>query len=62
MVHGRRNADNAISDQLRQITSRLDVVEISQRRGAHIDDVCDDEEATPNNNPELKKIQMRNFF
>ena len=45
MVHGRRNVDNVILDQLRQIAARLDVVETTQRRGAHFDDVSHDEEA-----------------
>ena len=52
MVHGRRNVDNAILDQLRQNAAKSDVVEIAHRRGAHLDDVSDDEEATPNHNPE----------
>ena len=57
MVHGRGNANNAILDQLRQIAARLDVVEIAQRRGAHIDDVSDDEVATPNHNPKPEEDQ-----
>ena len=52
MVWGRRNANNAILDQLRQIIARLDVVETTQRRGAHLDDVSDDEAIAPNPNPE----------
>ena len=52
MVHGRRNVDNAILDQLTQIAARLDVVEIAQRRGAHLDDVSDDEVVAPNHNLE----------
>ena len=53
MVRGRgNNVDNAILDQLRQITTKLDVVETTQRRGAHLDDVSDDEAATPNHNTE----------
>ena len=52
MVHGRgNNVDNAILDQLRQISGRLDVVETAQRRGAHLEDVSDDEATTPNHNP-----------
>ena len=44
MVHGRgNNVDNAILNQLRQIAARLYVVETTQRRGAHLDDVSDDE-------------------
>ena len=57
MVCGRGNADNAILDQLRQIAARLDVAETAQRRGAHLDDVSDDEAATPNHNPEPKEDQ-----
>ena len=57
MVHGRRNVDNAILDQLRQIAARLDAVEIAQRRGAHLDDVGDDEEEAPNHNPKLEEDQ-----
>ena len=42
MVHGRGNIDNAILDQLRQIIARLDAMEITQRRGARLDDIdCD---------------------
>ena len=53
MVHGRENnVDNDILDQLRQIIARLDVVEIAQRRGAHLDDVSDDEALALNHNPE----------
>ena len=51
MVRGRGNDDNEILDTLRQIAARLDVVEISQRRGAHLDDVSDDEVVAPNPNP-----------
>ena len=58
MVHGRgNNVDNAILDQLRKITARLDVVEISQRRRAHLDDVSDDEAATSNHNLEPEEDQ-----
>ena len=58
MVHGReKNVDNAILDQLRQIIDKLDVVEIAQRRGAHLEDVSDDEVATPNHNLELEEDQ-----
>ena len=57
MVHGRGNTDNAILDQLRQIEAKLDVVEIAQRRGAHLDDISDDEEAAPNHNPKLEEDQ-----
>ena len=51
MAGGRGNVDNAILDTLRQIAARLDVVEIAQRRQAHIDDVSDDEVVAPNPNP-----------
>ena len=58
MVHGRgNNFDNAILDQLRQIIARLDAVEIAQRRGAHLEDVSDDEVATPNHNLEPEEHQ-----
>ena len=58
MVRGRgNNVDNAILDQLRQIAARLDVVETSQRRGAHLDDVSDDEAVAPNPNLELEEDQ-----
>ena len=47
MVCSRGNhVDNAILDQLRQIAAKLDVVEIAQRRGAHLEDVSDDEATT----------------
>ena len=61
MVCGRGNIDNSILDQLRQITARLDHVEIAQRRGAHLDDVSDEEEASPNHNlePEEDKDEER---
>ena len=43
MVHGRgNNVDNAILDLLRQLAARLDAVEKTQRRGAHLEDVSDD--------------------
>ena len=58
MVHERgNNVDNAILDQLRQIAARLDAVEIAQRRGAHLDDVSDDEAVAPNSNPEPEEDQ-----
>ena len=57
MFRGRGNVDNAILDTLRQIVAKLDVVEIAQRRGAHLDDVSDDEEATPNHNLEPEEDQ-----
>ena len=56
MVRG-KNVDNAIIDTLRQIVARLDVVEISHRRGAHLDDVSDDEANIPNPNPKLEEVQ-----
>ena len=52
MVHGRRNVDNAILDQLRKIAARLDVLEMAQRRGAHLDDVSNDEAVALNHNLE----------
>ena len=58
MVCGRgNNVDNSILDQLRQIVARLDVVEIAQRRGVHLEDVSDDEVATQNHNPEPEEDQ-----
>ena len=50
MVQGRGNVVNAILDTLRQIAARLDVVEISQRREAHLNDVSDDEVVASNPN------------
>ena len=48
MVHGRgNNVDNDILDQLRQIATRLDAIETTQRRGVHLDDVSDDEVVAP---------------
>ena len=58
MVHGRgNNVVNALLSQLRQIATRLDFVEIAQRRGAHLDDISDDEEVPPKHNPELEEDQ-----
>ena len=51
MVHGRGNTDNAILDWLRQIAARLDAMETTQRRGAHLEDVSDDEVVALNHNP-----------
>ena len=42
----------AILDTLRQIATRLGVVEITHRRGAHLDDISDDDTITKNPNPE----------
>ena len=42
---------------MRQIVARLDVVEIVQRRGAHLDDVSDDEAVAPNPNPDPEEDQ-----
>jgi hypothetical protein len=56
MVRGRGNVDNAILDTLKQIIARLDVVEIAQRRGAHLDDVSDNEAVAP------KEEEERNAF
>ena len=44
-------------DTLRQIAARLDAVEIAQRRGAHLEDVSDDEVAAPNHNPKPEEDQ-----
>ena len=58
MVRGRgNNVDNAILDQLREIAARLDDVEIAQRRGAHLEDMSDDEVVVPNHNPEPEEDQ-----
>lgn len=44
-------------DMLRQIAARLEVVEATQRRGVHLEDVSDDEEVAPNYNlePEVEQ-------
>ena len=57
MVHGRGNVDNAILDPLREIAARLDALETTQRRGAHLDDVSKDEAVAPNHNLEPKEDQ-----
>ena len=57
MVCGKENIDNSILDQLRQITARLDATETTQRRGAHLEDVSDDEVARPNPNLEPEEDQ-----
>jgi hypothetical protein len=57
MVCGRGNVDNAILDTLRQIATRLDAMEIAQRRGPHLNDVSDDEAIAPNPNPKPKEDQ-----
>ena len=57
MVWGRWNIDNAILDVLRQITTKLDVVETSQRRGAHLEDVSDDEAVAPSPNLDSEEDQ-----
>ena len=57
MVCGKGNVDYAILDQLRKIEDRLDVVEIAQRRGAHLEDVSDDEVVAPNPNLKLEEDQ-----
>ena len=46
-----------ILDTLRQIAARLDVVEIAQRRGAHLEYVSDDEVVAPNHNLEPEEDQ-----
>ena len=62
MVCGRRNANNAILDQLRQIVARLDAMETTQTRGAHLEVVNDDEVATPNHNPKPEEDQDEERF
>ena len=57
MACARENANNVILDQLRQIAAKLDAVETTQRRGAHLEDVSDDEVASPNHNPKTKEDQ-----
>ena len=57
MVRGRGNANNAILGQLRQISARLDAMETTQRRGAHLDDVNDDEVVAPNPDPKPEEDQ-----
>ena len=58
MVCGRgNNVDNAILDHLRQIAARLDVLETTYRRGAHLEDVSDDEVEAPNHNPKAEVYQ-----
>ena len=44
-------------DQLRQIATILDVVEIAQRRGVHLEDETDDEAVALNPNLELEEDQ-----
>ena len=56
MVQG-RNVDNVILDILRQIIARLDVLEITQRSGAHLDDVSDNDVVSPNPNPKPEEDQ-----
>ena len=46
MVQGRGNVDNVILDTLRQTIAKLDAMETTQRRVAHLDDVSDDEAVT----------------
>ena len=57
MVRGRGNVDNTILDTLRQIIARLDVVDTTQRRREHLDDVSDDEAVAPNSNTKPKEYQ-----
>lgn len=49
MVQGRGNVDNTIMDMLRQISTRLDLVETTQRRVVHLDDSSDDEVVVASN-------------
>ena len=57
MVQARGNANTTILDTLRQLEARLDAMETAQRRGAHLDDVSDDEVVEPNPNPKLEEDQ-----
>ena len=57
MVHGRENVDNPILDQLKQMEARLDVFEIAQRRGVHLEDISDVEAIALNYNLEPKEDQ-----
>ena len=50
MIQGRGNVDTTIMDMLRQIIATSNVLEITQRRGVHLDDVSDDEVVTSNPN------------
>ena len=59
MVRGRGNVDNTIIDMLKKIEARLDVVETAQRRRVHLEDVSDDEAATPKHNPEPEEDQVK---
>ena len=57
MVCGRgNNVDNPILDQLRQIAARLNAVETTQRRGAHLEDVSDDEVAAPKEDQDEERL------
>lgn len=42
---------------LRYIVAKLDDMEMNQRRGAHLDDVRDDEAVAPNPNPKPEEDQ-----
>ena len=42
---------------MRQITARLDVVDIAQRRGVHLENVSSDEVVAPNPNPKPEEDQ-----
>lgn len=62
MVQGRGDANNAIMDMLRQIVVRLEVVETAQRRGVHLDDVSDEEEAVaPYPEPRVEQDEERHL-
>ena len=61
MVRG-RNVDNAIIDTLRQIVAILDVMETTQSRHAHLDDVGDDEANVPNTNDQDEARLSRVFY
>ena len=60
MGWGRGNIDNGILDMLKLILVRLEVIEIAQRRGIHIEDVSDEEEvATLNPKPKVDENEER---
>ena len=62
MVRSRENINNATLDQLRQIAARLDVVETSQSREAHLEDVSDDEVVAPNPNQKSEQDQDKEML
>ena len=40
---------------MRKITWRLEIVETSQRREVHLDDVSDEKEVAPNSRPKVEQ-------